>query len=88
MNRKKTLAVAAVAAVALVGVTGCRIHPSSPGFNVPTGGAVWFVDTDSDGDGHLDTRGVWTFCLGSDTNPKPCGTTPQHNWTPIGGIDG
>ena len=84
--RFRRLAIAAAAAVALVGVTGCRIHPSSPGFDLPTGGGLWIIDVDTPDRGTV--RGVWSFCLGTEETPRPCGTSPQHNWTEIGVVGG
>jgi len=90
MNRTRVLTLTAVAAAATSLLTGCRIVPGSPGFDVPNGSAVWFldVDTDDDGDGRTDrtVRGVWTFCLGTPEQPKPCGTTPDHSWREIGTV--
>ena len=45
MTRK--LVLVALAAAAALGLTGCRLHPSSPGF-LPDGSSVWIFDVDKD----------------------------------------
>jgi hypothetical protein len=85
---RKTLLLALAAAAAL-GLTGCRLHPSSPGF-LPDGSSVWILDVDRDdnGDGVTDrTVRTWMYwCHGTPEAPQPCGTERQWAWGELGTV--
>lgn len=79
---KKTLLVALAAAAAL-GLSGCRLHPSSPGF-LPDGSSVWFFDVDRDDGTTVRTWAYW--CHGTEEAPQPCGTERNWAWGEIGTV--
>lgn len=88
MTRKLALA-AAAAVTAVAGLTGCTLHPSSPGF-LPDGSSVWILDVERDdtGDGTPDrTVRMWAYwCHGTVEQPQPCGTARNWQWGDLGTV--
>lgn len=85
----RRLALAATALLAAGTLTGCQIHPSSPGF-LPDGSSLWFLDMprDDNGDNVPDrTVRMWAYwCHGEPDRPLPCGTTRQWAWGDLGTV--
>lgn len=74
-----------LAATAALGLTGCRLHPSSPGF-LPDGSSVWILDQDKDDGTTVRTWMYW--CHGTVEQPQECGTERNWQWGDLGTVAG
>ena len=72
-----------LAAAAIIGLSGCTLHPSSPGF-LPDGSSIWIFDAPQD-DGTVNRTWLY-WCYGTPEQPQPCGTERNWSWGSLGKV--